>query len=226
MNAAAPPIARRDLLLSGILAGASVLAFARQPRAPAETAPMTIGRAVPSRIGAFRQAMAQGFVLPASGPLTERSYVDLVTRLYRAPDAPPVMLLAAQGRAGDPGMSVHRPERCYRAAGFDIEDASVVPLPAPFPRGAQAVRMTARREDRVEQLFFWTRIGARFPASALEQRLDTVKANLAGVLPPGLLFRLSVLGSDAAPAFALLQGFNAELFEGLNAPARMTLLGR
>ena len=40
------------------------------------------------------------------------------------------------------------------------------------------VVLTARREDRVEQVFFWTRVGSQFPASARDQRLVAIRENL------------------------------------------------
>ncbi|ODP36495.1 exosortase C-terminal domain/associated protein EpsI [Sphingomonas turrisvirgatae] len=224
-DAAAGPMPRRDLLLGGVLVGASALAFALQPRALPDDASMPLGDAVPQRVAGFQAIAAKGFVLPDAGPLSDRIYVDLLTRLYAADGSPSVMLLMAKGRVDDPGMSVHRPERCYRSAGFSIEDKGLARLPAPFPADARAVRMTARREDRVEQVLFWTRVGSRFPASALDQRLFTVRENLAGILPAGLLFRLSVLGDDSAAAFTLLERFNRAVVAA-SAPARMTLLGQ
>jgi EpsI family protein len=217
---------RRHLLLGGVLAGASALGFALQPRAAPEEAPLPLDEAVPQRVAGFRAIAAGGFVLPVAGPLSDRIYVDLLTRLFREDGSPAVMLLVAKGRVDDPGMSVHRPERCYRSAGFSVEEKGFAALVAPFPSDGQAVRMTARREDRVEQVLFWTRVGSRFPASALDQRFFTVRENLAGVLPTALLFRLSVLGNDSTAAFSLLERFNHALVTGLSAPARTTLLGR
>lgn len=216
---------RRNVVLGGALAAASATAFALQPRAAPTGSSIPLSNAVPRQIGHFHEIAPEGFVLPAAGPLTERTYVDLMTRLYVAEGAPPVMLLVAQGRVNDPGMSVHRPESCYRSAGFGIENDGIVPLPAPFPSHAEAVRLTARREDRVEQVFFWTRIGTRFPATARAQRLITLRENLVGILPPGLLFRLSVIGDDATAAFDLLYRFNATLLSQLSGSARAALLG-
>lgn len=227
MSAHASALAtRRDLLLGGVFAATSALAFARQPRATQDTVSMPLDEAIPTRIGRFGQTAAEGFVLPAAGPLTQRTYLDLLTRLYTELGAPPVMLLIAQGRADDPGMSVHRPERCYRSAGFSIENSRSTALPPPFPSGAQAIRMTARREDRVEQVFYWTRVGQRFPATASEQRAITIRENLLGVLPPASLFRLSVIGNDSGAALNLLDRFHAMLLAALSDRARTTLLGQ
>lgn len=221
----AMPIARRELVLGGVLASASALAFTLQPRTPQAASTLPLDTIVPPRIGAFREATPEDFVLPTPGPLTERTYVDLLTRLYRAEGRPPVMLLIARGRAGDPGMSVHRPERCYRAAGFSVDVARTLPLPAPFPLGAEAVCMTAHRDDRTEQVLFWTRVGSRFPASAQAQRWSTLRENLAGVLPTGMLLRLSVIGSDPG-GFGLLYRFHADLIAQLEGAARAALLSR
>jgi EpsI family protein len=222
-EAIALPVSRRDLLLGGVLGGTSALAFALQPRVRESAEPLPLDELALGRVGAFREATPEGFVLPAPGPLTQRTYVDVLTRLYAAEGRRAVMLLIARGRAGDPGMSVHRPERCYRSAGFSIDMGHTLPLPPPFPGGAEAVCMTARREDRVEQVLFWTRVGSSFPVSARAQRLVTFRENLMGVLPSSMLLRLSVIG-DEPDGFDLLYRFHAHFVIELGRAARAALI--
>jgi hypothetical protein len=44
---------------------------------------------------------------------------------------------------------------------------------------------------RRESIVYWTRLGNDFPRKWSEQRLDIFEQNLEGLIPDGLLFRLS-----------------------------------
>lgn len=225
MTLAGTGISRRDVVLGGALLGASALAFARQPHALPQPDVEALDAMIPTGFGGFRAGLPQGFVLPEAGAVTRQTYVDVLTRLYLADGFPAVMLLIARGRAEDPGMTVHRPERCYRASGFSVGPSQPVPLPPPFPSGANAVRMTARRDKRTEQIWFWTRVGSQFPDSGGAQKLASIRANLAGVLPAGLLLRLSVVDADEAKGFALLNRFHTTLLGAMTPARRAAVLG-
>lgn len=225
MTGVRPALGRREAVIGGVLLAASGVAFALQPRRVETHGPIVTDAALPDRIGAFREDSPVGFILPQPGPLTRNTYVNVLTRLYRAEGSPAVMLLIAQGRAEDAGMTVHRPERCYRASGFSVDRRTNMALPPPFPPGSQASCLTVRRDGRSEQVLFWTRVGPYYPLTALDQRLANARENLAGVLPDGILLRLSVVSDDAVAVFALLQSFHAALIAAMPGPARKRLMG-
>ncbi|KEZ15280.1 Methanolan biosynthesis EpsI [Sphingobium yanoikuyae] len=216
---------RRDMVIGSMVLAASGAALALRPRPMSKSAPTTPNPSIPNQIGAFRESRPLGFILPAAGPLTRKTYVDVMTRLYQAEGSPALMLLIAQGRAEDAGMTVHRPDRCYRASGFDVEWKADVRLPPPFPPEAQARMLTARRDGRSEQIFFWTRIGTYFPASAFQQRIANIRENLAGILPQGILLRLSVVSEDETAGFDLLTSFHDALINAMTKSSRNQLLG-
>ncbi|QGP78189.1 exosortase C-terminal domain/associated protein EpsI [Sphingobium sp. CAP-1] len=217
---------RRRLVLSGLLAGAAGIALALRPRAADQkVTPGTIERIVPLTIGRYRYVSASGLVVAPQSELREATYADVLARAYSAPGERPVMLLIAYGSAQDAGLAVHRPEECYPAVGFDISPVRTVPLSGPVPAGSRACFLTARRDDRVEHVYFWVRVGSVFPTSPVEQRLAIVRDNLAGRLPFGLLARLSVIGGSADEALAIAEQFNAAMLNGIDAAGREVLLG-
>jgi EpsI family protein len=217
---------RRQMMLGSGLMAASALAFVLRPR-PDEDQPEpdALRRTIATRIGDYHFASASGLVVPPDSQLGARTYAEVLTRTYLAPGRPPVMLLIASGLAQEGGMSVHRPEECYPAVGFDTRENGTYPMAGPVPMGTRASFLTASRPDRTEQVYYWVRTGHGFPSSSLEQRIAIMKSNLSGVLPQGVLVRLSVISRDKDAVLRQLQDFNSALLDGLNAQGRRLLLG-
>ena len=226
MASDAAAIDRRQLLFGALLVGAAAAAAALRPR---RTVAVLEGKrlegAIPDRVGPYLYVSSTGLIVPDESEASERLYDDVLTRIYIADGLPPMMLLIAYGSAQDASMALHRPEGCYPSAGFEVGPATPVPLaglPGETPR---ATVLTAARGDRVEQVYFWTRIGEYFPVSPLEEKLDVLRNNLRGVLPDGVLVRLSVRSSDRAAALQQMLAFNRMLIEGLGRTGRALLLG-
>jgi hypothetical protein len=79
------------------------------------------------------------------------------------------------------------------------------------------------REDRVESVLYWTRIAGFFPRTLTAQRLAMLKLGLEGVIPDGVLVRISALGdSQVTPTLAQ---FADDLVRQSGAQARALLLG-
>ena len=169
-------------------------------------------------------------MLPDAGETSQRIYDQVITRIYIAAGRVPVMLVVAYGAAQDAGLALHRPDACYPAAGYRIAAArqvdAVPSLSSIAPaRAIPATLLTATREDQVEQVLFWTRIGDRFPTSALAEKLDVLRANLSGARPDGVLVRVSVRDPDRATALGEMRHFVATMLAALDPVARARLAG-
>jgi EpsI family protein len=214
-------LTRRETLMAGAMLATGVAGLAARPRAQAPPlAREELAALLPDRIGNRRFAGRDGLVLPTATPEVERTYAATATALYRTIDAPMVMLLVAQGQADSPGMSVHRPERCYPAAGFAMGPSRKIAL-----EGFPAVQVEARRAERREQILYWIRTGDAFPQSAIEQRMAVLGANLAGVQPVSLLMRLSLVSPDGEAARAAMSEFHRQWLAALPRLLRSALLG-
>lgn len=215
-------IARRDVLLAATLvAGAGAGLMLRPGRA--EAVPWgTLERVVPKAIGAYRVSDQNALTVPLTDPILTRTYTDLLTRLYVAPGQPSIMLLIALGDGGSAGLAVHRPEECYPAAGFTLSNARPLPIGGLSRAGATIV--TAKRGEWTEQIYFWVRIGAMFPASPWEQRLATMRHDLSGQRAGGALVRLALVSADRGGAADALVAFNAALLASLP-PSGRSLVG-
>lgn len=225
-EAALAQLSRRNLLIGIALAGASGIAYARQPAVANPVVPEKLFEAwVPPRFGRWDVVSQSGVVLPPPDALSDRLYDNLVTRVYAAADRPPVMLLLAYNNAQDGVLQVHRPEFCYPVGGFELSETRDIT----FNAGRQAVPaniFTATAPNRVEQVAYFTRLGSAYPRKWSEQRLAVMRANLAGDIPDGMMMRVSALGIDQAQAQALLSDFSRQFIESANPRLQRLLLGR
>lgn len=216
---------RRQMVIGGALIAAAAAAAALTPRRTVESlsgAPLE--RMIPLHLGDYRFATATGLIVPDSEAMGSHIYDQVLTRIYTARDRPPVMLLIAYGSAQDAGLAVHRPEACYPSSGYKMGKSARVALSgAP---GQEATALSATRGGEVEHIYFWTRIGDRFPTSPMEEKWAVLKANVGGILPDGILVRLSIRMLDRAAAITQMMAFNALLLDTIGDAGRRLLLGR
>ena len=129
-------------------------------------------------------------------------YDHVLYRTYADPSGHVVMLALAYGRSQRQEVKVHRPELCYAAAGFDIE----VDEPARFALAAgQSIpgrRLVARSPRYGEAVSYWIRIGRAYSANPWVTRLLLMQDALNGVVPDGILVRVSTAlgGNESAEA--------------------------
>jgi EpsI family protein len=217
---------RRQLLLGGGMLLATGAALGLQPRRMVQRlAPNTLERAVPTTIGGWRFLTASGLVLPPQDEMTLQLYDQVLTRVYTSDGLPPVMLLIAYGSAQDYTLQAHLPEVCYPSSGYTVSRIERVGVALKPGVSSLATFLTAEKPDRVEQVFYWLRIGQRFPATLSQERMAVIEANLRGVLPDGVLVRLSTIGDSRAAALAELGRFNTQLLAALSGEGRSLLIG-
>lgn len=229
---AAPPIERspmldrRAMLIGATLLGVGGAAMARQP-APVASPVLkdALEKMIPLQIGGWKYQDASGIVLPAPDLLSDALYSGLVTRSYAAPGQLPMMLLVAYSNVQDGMLQLHRPEVCYPAGGYRLSPTQVERVPDGVGGTIAANAFSADGISRTEQVLYWTRIGGFFPTSWLNQRVSVLRSNLDGVVPDGVLVRVSTLAPDMASAQADLAGFAAQLVRTVTPAARHLLIG-
>ncbi len=207
------PSSRRQVVLGGGLlavAGATAALTPRRHKAFLNSA--KLGDMAPPRLGPWLDGGSEGLVLPESQAVAS-VYDKVLTRSYFAPGLPSVMLLIAYGAAQSGLMQIHRPEVCFQSAGFRIDGDRTAQVPLRDGASIPGKQFTAHREQRIEQVLYWTRIADGFPVSLFAQRVLMVEAGLKGVLPDGLLVRLSTLGGDADLSQKALLHFAQTLVE-------------
>jgi len=216
-------LSRRALMLgigSATTAGVAGLMTPRHHEAGAYR--VQLDDVVPNAVGPWRAQPSGAFILPQDSAQTS-AYDQVVTRRFVAATGPDIMLLIAHGAAQSGLMRVHRPEICYASAGFQIRGLHGLHLTVAATHTIAAQTFVGIRDDRVESVLYWTRIAAFFPQDLMAQRLLMLKLGLLGLIPDGVLVRISALGAgEAAPALAQ---FATELVRQSGPDGRALLLG-
>lgn len=229
MTHGAPPnLFRRNLLLGGMFLATAAAAFGRMPRerVVAVTRP-DVNDVIPSAVPGWTAMPDEGAVLPSEDErkAAAAAYEDQVSRSYTNGVDPTIMFVLAYDRQQSGMLMVHRPESCYPGSGFTITADHVADIPLSRTLIARGRFLSTRRDDRIEQVLYWTRLGNHFPNSWDEERQDLALQNLAGISPDGALVRLSCISVDVARSKSYLTAFAQKLYNSCGRDGRALLGG-
>lgn len=151
-------------------------------------------------------------------------YTDMLTRTYIGPKGERIMLSIAYGRNQSDDKAVHYPEACYPAQGFNIMSRSVSSVdinghqvPAKF--------LVTKSQDRTEPLMYWVTVGDKVALSGLQHKRAQLTYGFNGVIPDGLIFRVSSIGTDSQAAWADQKAFVNALMRSVSPSVRPRLMG-
>ena len=107
----------------------------------------------------------------------------------------------------------HRPEVCYAAQGLQIAGSR----DAVFSTATHSVRVRhlARLGDRIEPISYWITVGDKVTISGTEQKVEQLSYSVRGVIPDGMLVRVSSIEPDTSQAYALHQAFVSAMTRAL-----------
>ena len=219
-------LARREVLLSILFAGAAASTFALLPRLKIDyLGTRKLADLIPARIGAWRFMTSSGLVVPPEDALSDQLYGEVLTRVYSDDTHSPIMLLIAQNSGQTGFLQIHRPEFCYPAAGFTLSPMTRRNLAA---NGAVMTvnATTATAPGRVEQMLYWTRIGNEMPQSWAKQKLAVAMDNLQGYVPDAVLVRVSTIDPDEAAALTRLASFVEAMLGAMPGRSSEVLVGK
>lgn len=221
-------IARRDVLFGGGLLAAAGAAAALTPRNHVVLLPAgrQLETMIPKKIGNWHAVPSEMFVLPKTeGSLADKLYNQTVTRLYESPTGLPVMLVMAYGSIQNDALQLHRPETCYAAVGFQISSSHVENIDVGGRALVPVRELTATAEQRVEPIIYWTRIGDSLPTTGREQRWSKLEQQIAGIIPDGILVRISTVAEPDPATFTALREFAAAMLTAVKPADRAVLIG-
>lgn len=215
---------RRQVLVgAGALAIAGA-AFAAEPRrALVDFSHTPLDGLVPVNVGAWA-GVDDSDVVPEQVDASI-DHGQTLARRYLGQGVDPVMLIVSYHGPRSPDLKVHRPETCYVVAGFEGGRPRSTKVAVTSALQVPSVSFTAKREQRIETVLYWTRVGDRFPQSLRGQRLDFLSEAMRGVRADGLLMRASTVGPDPVASEALLKMFAAALIGASTPAGRKLLLG-
>jgi EpsI family protein len=220
-------IGRRELLIGAACAASAGTAFGLKPR---QRMTMLNGAKldslIPAQIGQWKAVPSDALVVPkGDDSLAAKLYSQTVARLYAHPSGGAVMLLIAYGDTQSDQLQLHRPEVCYPAFGFNVTATEATRIKLNDHDAITGRDMSAATSGRTEHVTYWTRIGEYLPASGGEQRSAKFRSELAGIIPDGVLVRISNAEAESKLPYALNHQFALTMLQALSPTARRALIG-
>jgi len=163
-------------------------------------------------------------VAPDVAQLLATIYSQTLSRTYIDSQGQRIMLSVAYGGDQSDATRAHRPEVCYPAQGFQIiaNQTGVVDTPSHPLRVRQLV---AKAGGRVEPISYWITVGDRTALSGTEQKLAQLSYSTRGVIPDGMLVRVSTIDPDFARAFGVQEQFLRALASSLSGSTKRRVFG-
>jgi EpsI family protein len=219
---------RAGIVVLALMFAASALAHVLMPTIRlADIEPREkIETLLPQQFGEWR-SMPVAHIVLADPRMTEtlnRIYTETVSRTYVDARGRQIMLSVAYGADQRDGMEMHYPEICYPAQGFQARAVSKRQLETPFGR-IEVKRLEMVLGQRHEPVTYWTMIGEHATLGGTGKKLSEMRYSLKGIIPDGLLFRVSSIGRDSAEAYRDHEEFVGALLAALTPEARKRLSG-
>lgn len=216
---------RRDVLIGGACLFAAGSAAAMRPRRTMSLlGDAKLEQAVPKAFAGWKWQESNALVVPQDeDSLAARLYNQTVARLYTRGDEFVMMLIAYGGTQNDL-LQLHRPETCYPAFGFNVTGSRPAEIDLGGGVSLPARTLTASSPGRTEHISYWTRIGEALPVDGGEQRMAKLRAQFAGVIPDGVLVRLSTALPTPEGSFAANERFAADMIRALPPRIRPALI--
>ena len=183
---------------------------------------------IPKAFGDWRMEESgfQSVVNPQQKGLLDFLYSQTLGRTYANSNGQRIMLSIAYGKNQAGESELHRPEVCYVAQGFKMERYGSSTIP---PSGANSSipvqHLIARQSKREEPITYWMRVGDDIVASGSSQQFSRVRHGLKGLVPDGILFRVSSISLDPDHAYKLQQRFIVDLLAAVDPRTRHFLVG-
>lgn len=219
---------RHALMLAGTMTSVAALtAIARPPRPdPDRDAAFSLDTLFPQQFGDWRvDPLSRAFVRPADrqGKLYQ-VYDQVLERTFIDGSGRRVMLSVAFGSEQSSSLQMHRPEVCYRAAGYTIRGVQPGVL-AVAGRRLAATRIDAVLPGRPEPITYWTVLGGIVVGDAAAARRRRIAAVFRHELLDGLLVRISSIDTDIGRAHGLQARFADELVAAIAPADRAKVIG-
>jgi len=156
----------------------------------------------------------------------DKIYNQTLARTYVNSRGQRVMLSIAYGGSHGEGMQTHRPEVCYPAQGFTIDKVLETKAIQTTYGDLPVKRVVASLGQRIEPITYWVVVGAIRTGFGLQMKLAQLRYNITGVIPDGMLIRVSSIDRNEIGAYDLQEKFVLGLLASLTEPNRLRMIGK
>lgn len=209
---------KRNIVLMIFMVMASVIAFYFHPtyKIADHEVKIDLNTIIPKTFGSWVLVQQQPgqIVNPQQKEILDRIYTQTLSRTYLNANGDLIMLSIAYGEDQSDAKQLHYPEVCYPAQGFQIKSTSYSTLLT--DHGSIPVkRLVALNGQRSEPLTYWTTIGKKVVLGSKESKIEQVRYGFKGLIPDGLIFRVSTITEDIPAAYQLEADFVSSLVDVL-----------
>jgi EpsI family protein len=163
-------------------------------------------------------------VSPDQQAMLNKIYNQTLNRTYINDAGYRIMLSVAYGGDQSDGTRAHRPEVCYPAQGFQIMSNSTTTLNA-GPSTLPARRLVAQQGGRIEPITYWVLVGETVALSGAEQKMAQLNYSTRGLIPDGMLVRVSSIDGNVKDAYAMQEKFIYQLLTAIPMVLRDRVVG-
>ena len=151
-------------------------------------------------------------------------YNQTLSRSYVNLKGERIMLSVAYGGDQSDATRAHRPEVCYPAQGFQILSSSTGSLPL-ADASIRVRRLVAQQGGRNEPITYWIVVGNKITITSTEQKLAQLSYSTRGVIPDGMLVRVSMIDPTPAHSYAVQTDFVRSLYAAVAPQSRGQMFG-
>lgn len=183
---------------------------------------------IPKQVGDWRldETIVTLLISPDLKKALEDVYSQTLSRTYINSAGKRVMLSVAYGGTHGEGMQLHRPENCYPSQGFQVvKDTQSLILPTQYGE-LPIKRLVAAQGPRNEPITYWAVVGDQHTQFGWRMKLAQMRYTLTGVIPDGMLVRVSSIGRDETGAYEIQTAFIQALLAAMNDTERARITGK
>ena len=186
-----------------------------------------IDKRLPTKFDDWAPVPGLNVVTPPTPDSLEREvYNQEASRGFVDREGHIVMLMVAYGESQSDRLQLHHPEVCYTAQGFRVSRTNSLKFAySPSAPPIKLTRLVATREERVEPISYWMRIGYDNTTSNWARQALKLGYGLEGWVPDGALFRVSTIGIPPEESFKVQDKFIRDLLNSVDAETRAFMVG-
>ena len=164
-------------------------------------------------------------VSPDTQAMLNKIYNQTLSRTYVNRKGERIMLSVAYGGDQSDATRAHRPEVCYPAQGFQMMSSQTTQLNLGTHQ-LPVRQLVAKLGGRSEPITYWITVGERITITGTEQKLAQLSYSTRGVIPDGMLVRVSSIDADVAGAYSRHQSFIGALVKAVPEAQQSQVIGR
>ena len=182
----------------------------------------------PREFGEWRvdDRMPVQLISPDTAALLNKIYNQTLSRTYVNGAGDRIMLSVAYGGDQSDATRAHRPEVCYPAQGFQVLSNVDGVFQATPDFSLPVRRLVTKLGGRNEPVTYWIVVGERVALSGTQQKIMQLGYSVRGIVPDGLLMRVSSIDANSKRGFALQEKFLASMLPAVAPEMRYRVFGK